>query len=772
MPTIDRRDFLKFIVGGAVGTMVSPLPWVSMDEVAKWSQRWAPIPEGGESSYLNSICLLCPGGCGIKVRLIENKRAVKIEGQPNHPVNQGGLCPLGLAGLQYLYQEEIRVKGPMKRFGPRGKGDWLPVSWEEAYGDLTKRFKELRENNQAHTAALLDGRGGQGSLSLLMARFMKSYGSPNYIRTPRLEDTEEMVTASFHGFRSPLAYDLPNAKYILSFGAGLLDGWGTPTWVAQAYREWRKGPQAGRAKLVQVEPIASSTASLADEWVAVKPGTEGALAWGLAQIMISKGWVNREAVQSGTSGLEGLKEVLNKKYTPDKVAKITGLPPAEIERLAKDFASAKQGVALMGRGKGDLAIPFSEGAAVYTLNVLIGAVNRSGGVFLKSEGGLGASWPRAVPDGIAEKGLAQPRLDSVGSSKFPAGQPSYTRFFSNAAQQTPYPINLLMLHEANPAFRLGEGAIKAAVAQIPFIVSFSSFYDETTQLADLILPAPTFLERWDDAYGVPGVPYSVYGLAKPVLPPLHGNRNPGEVLIALAKGLGGSVQEALGFENMEAVVKQSAKAVFEMKKGRLTDTPAAEAGQAGSASFESFDKFWEGLVREGAWYHLESTGVGGQGKIDLYPAVLRQEPEKIDLSFTYYTTGGEVPLLMAPVSLIMLQTGFFPNPPFMTKYLGEETLMGNDLMAQIHPTTAKKFGLKQGDRVSLESAAGSIQVGVHLFEGAMPQVIFVPLGMGHQAFDPTLKNRGANPFPMLDKILDPASGLPISWVTRVRIQKI
>jgi menaquinone reductase, molybdopterin-binding-like subunit len=127
---------------------------------------------------------------------------------------------------------------------------------------------------------------------------------------------------------------------------------------------------------------------------------------------------------------------------------------------------------------------------------------------------------------------------------------------------------------------------------------------------------------------------------------------------------------------------------------------------------------------------------------------------------------------MAPVSLLLLQTGFFPNPPFMTKYLGEETLMGNDLMAQIHPTTARKFGLKQGDRVSLESAAGSIQVGVHLFEGAMPQVIFVPLGMGHEAFDPTLKNRGANPFPMLDKILDPASGLPISWVTRVRIQKI
>ena len=110
------------------------------------------------------------------------------------------------------------------------------------------------------------------------------------------------------------------------------------------------------------------------------------------------------------------------------------------------------------------------------------------------------------------------------------------------------------------------------------------------------------------------------------------------MLIALAKNLGGSVQEALGFENMEAVVKQSARAVFETKKGRLADGPVPEAGKYGSASFESFDKFWEGLVREGAWYHLENTG-GGPGKVDLYPAALRLEPEKIDLGFSYYAGG-------------------------------------------------------------------------------------------------------------------------------------
>ncbi|MBI5585016.1 MAG: hypothetical protein HY892_14485, partial [Deltaproteobacteria bacterium] len=371
----------------------------------------------------------------------------------------------------------------------------------------------------------------------------------------------------------------------------------------------------------------------------------------------------------------------------------------------------------------------------------------------------------------AEKGAGQPRLDSAAAGKFPAGQPQVNQFFWSGAHKTPYPINLLMVHEANPAFTLSGEAFQAALQEIPYIVSFSSFFDETTALADLILPAPTFLERWDDAYGVPGVPFPVYGLAKPVLPPLHGNRNVGDTLIALAKNLGGTVQEALAFENMEAVVKQTAKAVYESKKGRLADGPVPEPGKYSSASFESFDKFWEGLVLQGSWYHLE--GSGESGKADLFPAVLGREPEKMDLSHQLYLAAGkEIPLLLVPRSLMLLQSGYFPNPPFMTKMLGEETLQGNDLMAQLHPETAKKLGLREGDRVKVLSKQGEITVRVQLFEGASPQDVFVPLGLGHTAFDPTLKNRGANPYPLLDQVLDPLSGLPMAWATRIKIQKV
>lgn len=348
---IDRRDFLKFILGGTLGTVVSPLPWVSMDEVAKWSQRWAPVPEKGESAAITSTCTLCPGGCGIRVRVIQKERAVKIDGNPNHPVNRGGLCPLGLAGLQYLYNDEIRVKNPLKRVGARGEGKWKSISWDEALSQIASRLTDLRKKNLAHTLAFLDGEG-EGSQALLVNRFLQAFGTPNALRPFQSRDLEEVLTQSLHGVRARLTYDLPNAKYILSFGSALLDGWGNPAWVAQAIQEWRGIDLKGRAQLVQIEPIASTTASLADQWLPVKPGTEGILALGLAQIMIDKGWVKQDYVQSKTSGLGDLREFLNNQYSPEQVARETELPKETLIQLAKAFSSAQQPLAVWGRGKG------------------------------------------------------------------------------------------------------------------------------------------------------------------------------------------------------------------------------------------------------------------------------------------------------------------------------------------------------------------------------------------------------------------------------------
>ena len=124
---IDRRSFLSFVIGGAAGTALSPLPFKMMDDSAIWTQNWpwTPVPADGTASYTKSTCMLCPGGCGISVRKID-ERAVKIEGLPEHPLNDGGICLLGISGLQMLYGP-TRIKRPLKRIGKRGAGQWLSL---------------------------------------------------------------------------------------------------------------------------------------------------------------------------------------------------------------------------------------------------------------------------------------------------------------------------------------------------------------------------------------------------------------------------------------------------------------------------------------------------------------------------------------------------------------------------------------------------------------------------------------------------------------------
>ncbi|MBI4764202.1 MAG: molybdopterin-dependent oxidoreductase [Deltaproteobacteria bacterium] len=761
---IDRRDFLKFVVGGAVGTVISPLPWVSMDEVAKWSQRWAPIPEKGGDSYILSTCKLCSGGCGIRIRLIEGKRAVKIDGNPNHPVNRGGLCPLGLAGLQYLYQEDIRVRSPLKRAGGRGSGQWKPIAWEEALSEVTARLKELRLNHLSHTVAFLNG-AGEGSQTQLAARFLKAYGSPNYIQLFQLSDLEAILTQTLHGVRTRLSYDLPRAHYILSFGSALLDGWGNPCWIAQAFKEWRRDSRQRRARVIQIDTMATTTASLADEWIAIKPDSEGVLALGLAQVMIEKGWLDKEFIRSRISGLEELKGLLNKDYTPDQVAGETTLDRETIIRLAKDFSAAKQPVALWGKGKGESPVSLFEAQAVHLLNLLVGSVNRPGGVYLQPDFQY-VTWPKLDLDETARKGLDQPRLDGAFSNQYPKTGQLAGRFFANANLKKPYPINVLLINEANPVFSFSEKNILEVVNQIPFIVSFSSFMDETTSQADLILPASTFLERWDDSYGIPGIPFPVYGLVKPIFPPIYNTRSVGEAILSLAKNLGGSIQAALPFENMEEVIKLSAKGLFDSRKGRMTDEPPSAEGKSLASSFESFDKFWEKLVSQGTWYHPESKGESGKGRWAFSPSTLQNNPqEKVQ-------TGKDYPFWMVPQSLLLLQSGYLPNPPFLTKYLGEETLKKNKLVVQIHPNTARAISLREGDLVEIKSVNGKIEARIHIFEGARPGCVFVPIGMGHKAYDPTLKDRGANPYPILDTRVDSLTGLDVAWATPVKIQKV
>ena len=328
---IDRRSFLAFVIGGAAGTALSPLPWKLTDDISIWTQNWpwTPVPPRGERTFVASTCTLCPGGCGIRVSKVDD-RVIKVEGLEGHPVNDGGLCPLGLSAAQLLYAP-TRVPGPMKKVA----GGWQAVSWSSALGDIAYELAELRAQGRPEAVAWIS-ESDRGTTAELCKRLLTVYGSPNYIRTPSLQDPFETAIHLTQGQRAMAGFDIANADFVLSFGAGLIEGWGAPGYMLRA----RSGLRERGGRMEQVEPRLSKTAAKADRWLPIEPGTEGVLALGLCHVIIQEGLFRKEFVNGRSQGFDLFKKALGESYTPEAVAKATGIDAKSVGDLARAFAGA------------------------------------------------------------------------------------------------------------------------------------------------------------------------------------------------------------------------------------------------------------------------------------------------------------------------------------------------------------------------------------------------------------------------------------------------
>ncbi|NIA09632.1 MAG: molybdopterin-dependent oxidoreductase [Nitrospiraceae bacterium] len=384
---IDRRSFLSFLFGGAAGTALSPLPWKLMDDSSIWTQMWpwTPVPEDGEAGYVNSACTLCPGGCGITVRKIDD-RAVKIEGMKGHPVNNGGLCILGLSGLQLLYGP-TRVKTPLKRVGKRGQGRWEKISWKDAISEVAKILSNLRLTGQSHTVGCISD-SDRGTVPRLFERFLTVYGSPNLMRTSSIIDSYELTLHLMQGAQASPGFDFENSDFILSFGSGIIDGWGSPVRMFRANSAWRNTG----GKIIQIEPRLSNTAAKSDKWIPTNPGTEAALALGIAHVIIQESLYNAEFVDNYSAGFDDWKRFVLDNYGPNSVATITGIDNTTIIALARSFARASKPLAICGRGQGTTPGSLDECTAVHALNALVGNINKQGGIFAVAEPDY-INWP-------------------------------------------------------------------------------------------------------------------------------------------------------------------------------------------------------------------------------------------------------------------------------------------------------------------------------------------------------------------------------------------
>jgi len=731
---LSRRCFLSFVVGGAAGTALTPLPWKLTDDLSIWSQNWpwTPVPPRGETTYAASTCTLCPGGCGISVRKVDD-RVVKVEGRKGHPINDGGICPLGLSGAQLLYSP-TRVRAPMKNVN----GSWREISWDAALQEIADTLKELRGKGQPQSVAWVSDTD-RGIVAELSKRFLTVYGSPNFIRTPSMQDSYELVLYLTQGQRAMAGFDLANATYVLSFGSGIIEGWGAPPYLFRA----KGAMQQKGGTISQLEGRLSKTAAKADQFIPVKPGTEGALALGLIHVILKEGLYRKEIVQNQSTGPDALKKIGGDEFAPDAVSKVTGVDPKTIVELAKAFAGAKKPLAVCGRGNGrHEAGNAQEFLAVHFLNALMGSINTTGGVIAVPEPDY-VDWPEPEMDAVASAGMQQARVDGAGGKDFPLSRYLLNRLPEALGAGASSPVQVLFVNHANPAFSLMDTVkVEKSLKKIPLIVSFSSFMDETAALAHYILPNHVYLERFEDVPAAQGFPRPFIGLVKPVIAPILKTRHTGDVVIQLAKAVGGNVASAFAWDSYESCLQESLGGKWDALKaeGFWVDT------QFSPAAFETKSKKFE----------------FANADIALLPAYAALKAPGDDKTF---------PLVLIPFDTLRLASGAIGAPPFLVKALEETHLQKNDGLVEINPADAQKLGLADGAAAVLSTPKGTARVKVTLSEGIMPGLVAMVRGLGHTAYDRFLAGKGVNINRLMSSVEAPGTGFEAAWGVRAQLTK-
>ncbi len=806
---VSRRTFLKLAGASAASVAVSQTPWRAPELRALAEAEddgINPTPSG--ESWVNSVCLQCQAGCGIRVRVVDG-RAVKIEGNPDYPLNQGRLCPKGQAGLQVLYDPD-RIKGPMVRQGSRGSGQWQRISWPEALAVVVDRLGGLRSSGEPHTLVVLGGRY-QGQMEPLMGRFLEAYGSPNHMVQSWI-GSQSTIAAHYltQGIEGFVGYDLANVNYLISFGASFAEAWRPTVQVQGLYAQMRRGRPGRRAKIVQVDPRYSVSASKADEWIAPRPGTDGALALGLAHVLIKENLYDRSFVATQTFGFDdwedggtkrrGFRSLVLEKYSPQVVAEITGVSEQTIVRLAREMAANGPALAVGERGSGGQSNGVYNRMAIHALNALLGSFEGKGGVVAQRTPPL-SSWAPALQDDMARRGLSQPRIDGARGPRFPFA-PGVSQVLPEAIRRSdPYPVKALFLYYANPLYsRPDTDRFYEAVAQVPFIVSFSPFYDESTAQADLILPDSTYLERLQDDLPLDLGGRALFGLRQPVVEPLYDTANTGDVLIQIAKGLGGTMAASFPWPSFEEAIKGRARGLFEARRG--------------SVMAATFDQFWAKMKEQGGWWEVATDGVGApqlfqtpSGHFELYSQLLRQNLERLAgieapkkgvsseqaleailKGLGIVARGDEVylphfepprfvgeedeyPFVLNTYKPMTMAQGWGANQPWLQEIYGLQVRRRWDAWVEINPEMAHELHIGDGDAVWVESPLGKIKLRAKLFDGVRPDVVNIPHGQGHTAFGRWARDRGANPNQIMANEYDSLSGVAAWSSTRVKIYK-
>jgi anaerobic selenocysteine-containing dehydrogenase len=741
---MQRRDFIKLsaITGATAALDSCGKPGHQLIRFIP-EEDWTP----GIAVWKPSICTLCPAGCGLNVRVMEGDAEVirhgqlgvmkmglakKLEGNPHHPVNHGRLCARGQAGLQVTYHPD-RLRHPLRRTGPRGSGQFQEIGWDEAVGELVTQLQTVQAAKGSVRLEFISRRQS-GQQDWLLQRFMRTLGAnpPAYFEFLNDSVLRQANRESSGRYQLP-TFDLAQCNYLVSFGADFLGTWNSPVALGVGYGSMRQGRPGRRGKFVMFESRLSQTGGNSDEWIPVRPGTEGALALGLAHVMMQEGLRPAKASGPAGNGIPGWATGL-KDYIPEYVEKRTGVAAFDIARIAREMSANSSAIAIIGGPALAHTNSYFNALAVNALNELMGSFDKPGGVFFAPQ-----------PDFRHDQ-----RSDSSHSGTPVPPSSNLLPFLSSSrTEDTP---KVLLLYDANPVFASPAVArVRAGMEKIPFIASFGSFIDETSVMADLILPDHSPLESWLDHVPESQTSQAVASLAPPVMLPLHNTRQMADVLLDVAHRLGGDVAKALPWKTYEEMLKNA----FQDLEVSANSHPAK-----GTATF------WDDVQKQG----------GCWGGTAASPSETAQRPRAASVQISeipeFDGDPAAYPFHFQPFASTMFYDGSLAHLPWLQEAPDPLSTTMWSTWVEINPQTASRLGIQQGDLVEVASQSGKLQAPALPTPAIAPDVIAMPIGQGHENFTRYANGRGANPLAILAVKTEPKTGT-LAWAaTRVKITRV
>lgn len=659
---------------------------------------------------VKSACRMCRRACGIDIHL-QTGRVVEVKGSVENPASSGILCPKGRAVIDYIYSPG-RIRSPLRKDG----GLWQPIGWDEALDTIAAKLQKIKKEHGAKALAAFIGESASQCDAIFYARrFMDVYGSPNLFTGGSL-CYRPIPIACRLTFGKTLIAEPENSKCIVLWGANPYNSNRQQTTHILTSRK------AG-AKLIVIDPRRTFFAKKADVHIQPRPGSDCILALAMLNVIISEELYDKEFIHRWTTGFDRLRNHLAN-YTPENVEELTRVPRDAIKEAARIIATAKPASIIPGIGLYHQTGGVQNLRAISILQAITGNIDVAGGWIAPTELCLSNM---ALPERLTERPL--------GEDKYPLFVAYSRRLEGQAAVLTdtlltnkPYPIKAMFIAGGNPALSWPDTAkVMAALQELDFLVVMDVRMTETAQLADMVLPAATFMETTElHTYSESGLPYVILRKKATEFPECWPD---GKFWLQLAKRMG--YQDDFPWSNEEEsidyLLKSSGITLEELKKN-----PAGIF--YGVKQYETYKQ--NGFPTPSGKIDLYSSKLCELGHNPL-PTPQWQEDIKSVAAQKY-------PLLLITGArhLEYTHSQFRDIPPLQQKVAGPT--------AEIHPRTAERYGIADKRMIYIETMKGKIEIKAKITEDIMPEVVSIPFGwVGANA---NILTDWQNP--------DPISGLP------------